>query len=270
MTLRRQRSRRRLLDLTLLLAVASTSSALNLSQFQIIVSDQIPKRCIRAYQSEIDGCAVKDFSNGNQCSSKCVKGLEETASLIDDACGDLRVTEQSLLGIVLSGRLVNTLCPGLDSVTTTSTARTSSTNGFITLVPPPAPTTTRDRTSTTDKATTTKSTSTATTTTASSSSLSATRQSTTESADRGSPVTSSRTSSPSIDTTSIQNAPQSTVTDQPAQSPPPDNTDQESEPFVGGSPFDPAPIQNRGAYAYSGYGTSAFVGALAAAILMLR
>ncbi|KAI2626635.1 hypothetical protein GGR54DRAFT_637203 [Hypoxylon sp. NC1633] len=86
---RRHRSRRRLQHFLPLLVMASTSSALSLSNFQVITSNQIPRDCISAYQSDIDGCKRKDFMNGRQCSSDCVQGLEETANLVKEACGDL-------------------------------------------------------------------------------------------------------------------------------------------------------------------------------------
>ncbi|KAI1500509.1 hypothetical protein F5X99DRAFT_237089 [Biscogniauxia marginata] len=118
-----------------LLAMASTALTLSLENFQIITSNQIPSSCIRAYSTEIEDCSRSDFTNGNQCSSDCVQGLRETASRVGAACGALNVDSRSLLGLTLSGKLIDALCPGFEATTVTLTIRPSTTQGFTTPIP---------------------------------------------------------------------------------------------------------------------------------------
>ncbi|KAI0386166.1 hypothetical protein F5Y04DRAFT_116702 [Hypomontagnella monticulosa] len=270
MTHYRRRSRRRLLGLIPLLAMASTSSALNLSQFQIITSNQIPRKCIRAYQSDIEGCTRNDFTNGRQCSASCVKGLQETEELINEACEDLNVNPRSLLGIVLLGNLVDTLCPGFGATTVTTTIQPSATpskggGGFSTIVP--APTIAPSDTSRTTKASPTASPSTSRT-----SDQSTTMQSTTDQETSSTTESESSTSSlPSTDATPTQSTTQPTATSEAAQSPSATPSDNDTPaPFIGGSPFDPAPIQNIGTAIRSACSTEALVAAIFAAILIIR
>ncbi|KAI1384639.1 uncharacterized protein F4822DRAFT_433180 [Hypoxylon trugodes] len=263
----RSQSRRRLLDFLLLLAVASTSSALNLSQFQVITSSQIPKRCIRAYQTEIAGCTRNDFTNGRQCSSSCVKGLQATTDLIGDACGDLNVTPNSLLGIVLLGNLVEVLCPGYQTTTVTKTVKPSLTSGFSTIVP--APTITSVDTNTNANTKTTKTSQKATQTNEASTTVQQTSQET-----QPAPTTSANqdTSSPSnTDATQTQDTAQSSATNQPAQSSSSSDDDSDTPtPFIGGSPFDPAPIQSSGNTLHLGFCIETFMATIFSAILLLR
>ncbi|KAI0603222.1 hypothetical protein F4775DRAFT_587740 [Biscogniauxia sp. FL1348] len=137
-----------------LMALASTASALSLESFQIITSNQIPSSCIRAYSTDIDNCARKDFTNGNQCSSVCVQGLQDAASRVIAACGALNVDSKSLLGLTLSGDLIDTLCPGFEATTVTLTVRPSTTSaqGFTT--PTPVLVTTSSTESTSEASTT--------------------------------------------------------------------------------------------------------------------
>ncbi|KAI6091939.1 hypothetical protein F4821DRAFT_174668 [Hypoxylon rubiginosum] len=273
MTDHRRRSRRRL-NLTSLLALASTSSALNLSQFQVITSNQIPKRCIRAYQSDIDGCTRSDFTNGRQCSASCVKGLEETAEKIDEACGDLNVSSGSLLGIVLAGGLVDTLCPGFQATTITTTVQPGTTQGFSTV---PGATTTAKTTSHTTKETSKTTTSGATfitnpgttTTTADSTTTQAATSEETSATSATRDIPSASSTSSSTDATSVQTTAQSTATSEPAQTSD-DSQDDGPTPFIGGSPFDPAPIQSLGTIICLGYDPRVLVTAIFAGIFLLR
>ncbi|KAI1144536.1 hypothetical protein F5Y05DRAFT_29888 [Hypoxylon sp. FL0543] len=262
MTHRWRRSRRRLLSFVPLLAMASTASALNLSQFQIITSSQIPKRCIRAYQTDIEGCTTNDFMGGRQCSASCVKGLQQEQALIEAVCGDLNVSPRSLLGIVLSGDLVDILCPGYSTTTVTKTIPPSSStiDGFSTVKATSTPTSDTTKASLTTPPKTTPT-----------SDSSTTEQSTT---DRATPTPSSTTdnggtaSPSSADTTPTQDTAQSSVTSEPAQSSSSD--DDTPTPFVGGSPFDPAPIEGLGAKVYPGFCTKALTAVVFAAMLILR
>ncbi|KAI1484514.1 hypothetical protein F5X96DRAFT_438645 [Biscogniauxia mediterranea] len=145
----------RISNLVYLVALASTASAISLESFQIITSNQIPSSCIRAYSTDIDNCARKDFTNGNQCSSGCVQGLQDTASRVIAACGTLNVDSKSLLGLTLSGDLIDTLCPGFEATTVTLTVRPSTTSpaqGFTT--PSPVLITTSSTESTSEASTT--------------------------------------------------------------------------------------------------------------------
>ncbi|KAI0122120.1 hypothetical protein F4814DRAFT_199266 [Daldinia grandis] len=265
---RRQRSRR-VLDLTALLAMVSTSSAVNLSQFQLIISNSIPKSCIRAYQTEIEGCRVKDFTGGRQCSAGCVKGVQQAQDLIQEACGDLNISHKSLLGIVLSGDLVDTLCPGQYPTTITTTVHPSSTEGgFSTIVT--APTSFPTVTSRTTKKTTSTTSSTSTSTSTSTSDQPTITQSTTDQ-EPSSPTataTSTATDSPT-DNTSAQNTAQPTTPSESTQSTSSD--DGAPTPFLGGTPFDPLPAQQGlGTVLSPGYGKEALLVAICAAMLMLR
>jgi hypothetical protein len=117
-TMRRKRSPTSLSSVVQLLGLASTTSALSLANFQVITSSAIPTSCIVAYNSPIEGCATRDFTNGNQCSATCVNGLAETQSNVLSICDGLNVNPQSLLGLTLLGQLLDTLCPGSTTTTT--------------------------------------------------------------------------------------------------------------------------------------------------------
>ncbi|KAI1448304.1 hypothetical protein F5Y02DRAFT_415033 [Annulohypoxylon stygium] len=261
---RRQRQRRRLLKLTSLLAIASTSSALNLSQFQVITSNQIPKSCIKAYQTEIEGCTRNDFTDGRQCSSSCVEGLEQVQDVIDKACGDLNVSAKSLLGIVLSGGLVDTLCPGFDTTTVTKTVQPSSTKGGFSTINP-APTTTSIESTKASSTTSRKTTPTSDSSTA--------VQSTTTQETPAPPTTpdSSTTSTSSVDSTPTQGAAQSAVTNAPQSTSSDDSGD--DDPTLGGagggSPFD-QPVESLGSILRPGFCTEALTAVIFVAMFMLR
>ncbi|KAI1374636.1 hypothetical protein F4677DRAFT_162903 [Hypoxylon crocopeplum] len=271
---RRHRSRRRLFSLLPLLAIASTTSALNLSQFQVITSNQIPKDCIRAYQTDIDGCKRKDFTKGRQCSSSCVEGLEETANLINEECGDLNVSPKSLLGIVLSGGLIDALCPGLQATTVTKTVQPTTPDGFTTVKPSPTTTSDDMTTKTTEKTSETHATTSPKTSQTSPTSDSSTTTASTIASTTGQETTSptstndlSTSSISSTDATSVQTTAQPAVTSEPTQT---STSDDAPTPFIGGSPFDPAPIQNVGAVLRSGYDTIALAAAIYGAAFILR
>ncbi|KAI1457120.1 hypothetical protein F4805DRAFT_201478 [Annulohypoxylon moriforme] len=260
---RRQRPRRRLLRYVSLLTITSTSSALNLSQFQVITSNQIPKSCIKAYSSDIEGCTRNDFTDGRQCSSSCVQGLEQVQDVIDKACQDLNVSAKSLLGIVLSGDLVDTLCPGFDTTTVTKTVQPSTTiPGFTTINPAPAITSVDS--SKTSSATSRKTTPTSEPTTI--------VQSTTDQETPPPSTTSdssSTLSSSSTNTTPTQNTAQSAVTSA-AQTTSSDDSSDDTDPTLGGgSPFD-QPVESSGTALRPGFCTEALTAVIFVAMFMLR
>ncbi|KAI1212264.1 uncharacterized protein F4807DRAFT_364911 [Annulohypoxylon truncatum] len=262
MTHQRQRPRRRLLRRASLLAIASTTSALNLSQFQVITSNQIPKSCIKAYQSDIEGCTRNDFTNGRQCSSTCVQGLEQVQDVIDKACGDLNVSAKSLLGIVLSGGLVDTLCPGFETTTVTQTVQPTSTNGGFSTINP-APTITSADSSIASTTTSQQTTPT--------SDLSTIIQSTTNQETPPPSTTSdssSTSSQTSTDTTPTQNTAQSATTSA-AQTTSSDDSGDDDPTLGGGSPFD-QPVESLGTALRPGFCMEALTAVIFVAMFMLR
>lgn len=107
--------------------------------FQIITSNKVSSKCMRAYSTSVSGCTVFDFIFGGQCSRNCVAGLEEEAEQITAACSEEEgVDADSLLGMILTGHLVDVLCPGSDddtsktTFTTTVEPITTTTAGFAT------------------------------------------------------------------------------------------------------------------------------------------
>ncbi|KAI2612968.1 uncharacterized protein GGS25DRAFT_143678 [Hypoxylon fragiforme] len=263
---RRPRPRKRFLNFMALLAVASSpiASALNMSQFQLITSGQISKRCIRAYQANIDGCKRSDFTDGHLCSASCVAGLQKAADTIEGACGDLSVTSGSLLGIILSGGVVNALCPGSPGTTTVRvTVQPTSTKGFSTI-----PTSTSDditSTTSSSKKTQSKTTLSISSSDAESTSLVSTSLPAPSSSTEDTTTTIQTTPSPSP-------TPSPTATSEAVQTPPATSSASTQEarpkPFIGGSPFDPSPIQDSEAICLGYEARILAVGILVVAILL--
>ncbi|KAH8909800.1 hypothetical protein BR93DRAFT_420219 [Coniochaeta sp. PMI_546] len=161
----RQQMRRRHARVVNLLAMASTASAMSLSNFQLITSSQVPLGCILAYNAPIIGCSNTDFTQGNTCSAGCAKALQRIEDALISVCGDASVPSNSVLGQALSGGLVELLCPSGKTTTTTSrpSVSQSSTAAIVitqttrqigTFSPIPTPTTLR--TSTTSSASSTE------------------------------------------------------------------------------------------------------------------
>ena len=100
-----------------------------MTNFQIITSSRATSRCMRAYSRPVTGCAVTDFVFGSQCSASCVRGLEAAAARIEEACADDRdaIDADSLLGMIVTGHLVEVLCPRNQQTTITTTVRPSTT-----------------------------------------------------------------------------------------------------------------------------------------------
>ncbi|KAK1751621.1 hypothetical protein QBC47DRAFT_72149 [Echria macrotheca] len=114
----------------LLAALASTASALTLSNFQVITSSTIPIPCILVYNTVIPSCTTDDFTMGNSCSAACAAGLARVQDKIQDVCDGVSISAATVLGQTLMGNLVSLLCPTADnappSKQTTSTITTSS------------------------------------------------------------------------------------------------------------------------------------------------
>ncbi|KAL8371297.1 hypothetical protein RB595_001231 [Gaeumannomyces hyphopodioides] len=126
------------------LLMASSVSALTLSDFQSIASSSVPLGCILAYNnSPLTGCSQSDFTAGSGCASRCVRSLGLVQSTLQVVCADAPVPTGSVLRAALQGSLVDTLCGrGLQPPRTTST-RLILPPSTSSLSPPPAVTSTR-------------------------------------------------------------------------------------------------------------------------------
>lgn len=231
------------------LCAPSSTTALSMSNFQIITSQTVSSKCMRAYSTTISGCAITDFIFGSGCSTSCVQGLQVTAERIERACRDEDVNSGSLLCMILEGKLVDVLCPSnpKTSTFTTTIQATTDTEGFITA--------SQDTTTLPD----TTPTSLPTTQTPDTTFISAT----TTSSSLAQPSTTDITSITSISTStilptfSLRTSPTSTATPTATTTPPPstvedtqpENTEESDGPdFLpgGGSPFDAVPVLNSG------------------------
>ncbi|POS85989.1 hypothetical protein EPUL_002793 [Erysiphe pulchra] len=140
-------------------AILPTTYAVSLSNFQRLPSRDITKNCEDVYNSDIPFCSQSDFTNS--CSGRCITGLYAIAEEVSSACADISVTANSLLGMVLSGEMVNTLCPQpklklsktssiiAGSINTDSTTGTEEPGFDITSTQDSYPTTTRNHDPTT-------------------------------------------------------------------------------------------------------------------------
>lgn len=93
----------------LILVSLPITYAVSLSNFQRLPSSNIRKNCQDAYNSEIPFCLPTDFTEF--CSSRCITGLYAIAEDVSNKCADSTVSANTLLGMVLSGAMVNILCP---------------------------------------------------------------------------------------------------------------------------------------------------------------
>ncbi|KAK5664335.1 hypothetical protein OQA88_556 [Cercophora sp. LCS_1] len=106
-----------------LLLMASTASALTLSNFQLITSSGTPIACILAYNSVIPGCSLSDFQRDSTCSAACAAGLASTQETVRAVCDGVNAPGTTVLAQALAGNLVGLLCPSVG--TTTSSKQTS-------------------------------------------------------------------------------------------------------------------------------------------------
>ncbi len=95
------------------------ANALSLANFQSITSALIPISCQLTYDNQIPSCTVSDFNNG--CSAVCVQGLNAIARSVSRSCDDVKVSSNTLLGIVMNGGIVAALCPTLAKTSTQAT-----------------------------------------------------------------------------------------------------------------------------------------------------
>ncbi|KAK4123573.1 hypothetical protein N657DRAFT_415882 [Parathielavia appendiculata] len=109
----------------LLSMMASTTSALSLTSFQPITATTVHLGCILAYNYQISGCTIADFTRGNTCSVACVKSLIKIQYAVQAACPNVNVDAASVLGQALLGNLVDLVCSVRPTSTTTPAAATT-------------------------------------------------------------------------------------------------------------------------------------------------
>ncbi|KIH92678.1 hypothetical protein SPBR_03043 [Sporothrix brasiliensis 5110] len=116
--------------LLLALAAPHAVSALSLSNFQLITSTAVPINCILAYNQQLTGCTLSDFTvsnsrrrDRNTCSVTCQAGIARAQETIQNVCGGIQSSGSvtTVLGVALSGDLVGLLCGGSESVSGDST-----------------------------------------------------------------------------------------------------------------------------------------------------
>ncbi|GJC96110.1 heterokaryon incompatibility protein [Colletotrichum higginsianum] len=111
-----QYPRRHLVQLVFLVSAATAttisvgSTALSLSNFQLIAEVSVPLGCLLAYNNPIQGCEATDFASKRTCSTTCTSGLARMQSTLQDACQAVQVQANTILGQALAGNLVTLLC----------------------------------------------------------------------------------------------------------------------------------------------------------------
>lgn len=113
--------------------MASTASAMSLSNFQVITSSSVPFACILAYNQPISGCTSGDFIQGRSCSALCVRDIQRAQSTLASACAGVNAPD-TVLGQAILGNLVNLLCPSVNQAAATEPELTAPTpQQFVTL-----------------------------------------------------------------------------------------------------------------------------------------
>ncbi|CAK7216644.1 hypothetical protein SBRCBS47491_002897 [Sporothrix bragantina] len=131
----------------LLAAIAPhAATALSLSNFQLITSSSVPINCLLAYNTQLAGCTISDFTqltsaarqrlrrgvdDTNTCSLACQAGISLAQQTIQTVCGASGISARagtgpatSVLGVALTGNLVGLLCGGSETVSTSTTSTT--------------------------------------------------------------------------------------------------------------------------------------------------
>ncbi|KAK6207738.1 hypothetical protein QIS74_12819 [Colletotrichum tabaci] len=147
-----QYPRRHLVQLVFLVSAATAttisvgSTALSLSNFQLIAEISVPLGCLLAYNNPIQGCEATDFASTRTCSTTCTSGLARMQSTLQDACQAVQVQANTILGQALAGNLVTLLCGATNQPTSSpvQTVKPSTTTVFIlpstsAVKPPPPP-----------------------------------------------------------------------------------------------------------------------------------
>lgn len=113
--------------------------------------------CSLVYHATIQGCTTADFSAGQRCSNSCRNGIRAIEDQVNNACANVDISSNSVLGLAQQGVLILEACflndvtlPQTTSTTssarqtsvpalatTTSSARTSQSVGSFTIIPTP-------------------------------------------------------------------------------------------------------------------------------------
>lgn len=117
--------------------------AVSFNDFQPILD--FPPQCLKVYTSTIPGCRLDDFSGGNPCSAKCIKGVKSKSNDLNSACMGVRVSPTTLIGLFFQGKGVVAICPNVDPPPPNDNGGGGQTNAnppqeATTLVDDPAPT----------------------------------------------------------------------------------------------------------------------------------
>lgn len=232
---------RRHTRVTHVLVMASTASAMSLANFELITSPQVPLGCILTYDAQLRGCSSSDFTQGQTCSASCSKALQNIQEALVSVCDGVSVPSTSLLGLALSGGLVERLCPSGKAATTSSkpstavviTPTTRAIGTFSSI--PAAPTTLQKSTTTSSSSTDVQESETEAPTSTSSPEAAAQPTETAPSTDVA--------PAPAVTSSPVANPPHTTKAQQ-TKAPPQTGSDKDSG---GGSPFDIARASSSGA-----------------------
>ncbi|CAK7198352.1 hypothetical protein SEUCBS139899_001013 [Sporothrix eucalyptigena] len=138
----RDRINRRLALFLFATAAPNAASALSLSNFQLVTSSAVPINCLLAYNTQLTGCTLSDFTqlpsaqrlrrdDSNTCSLACQAGIALAQQTIQAVCGGSAASTTtsssvtSVLGVALSGDLVGLLCGGSEAVSSDGSSTTT-------------------------------------------------------------------------------------------------------------------------------------------------
>lgn len=96
---------------SLLLSLLPLAHALSLASFQAVQSTNA--QCINSYNEAIPECSEADFSKDTPCSLSCISSLKRTGDAVAAACQGGSRAEGTLLESVVSGKMVQALCPNV-------------------------------------------------------------------------------------------------------------------------------------------------------------
>lgn len=133
--------RRRRIRAGIVLALASTTSAVSLNDLQPVLDGLLPVSCSLVYNTAIQGCTTADFARGETCSLSCIAGIRQIENNIDDPCQAVNNNALTLLNDALRGSLIVKLCVGNDFTLATTTSTSSSIRQTSTLLTNPLVTT---------------------------------------------------------------------------------------------------------------------------------
>jgi hypothetical protein len=91
------------------LLFAGSTSALSLSNLQLISSTSVSIECLTAYNTELVGCSFQD-SSSLRCPGACRNSLTRTQANVQRACGDVLAVDGTVLAAAQSGLLAASVC----------------------------------------------------------------------------------------------------------------------------------------------------------------